>query len=458
MSDIWNEFEKIAVEQGLVEADQDLVKNAKEDDPNRPYKAPDPAKMPVRYDSIADDAIALLYGIQPESIYDDKKTIIENAHPETAVAMRAYDAMNAVWENEHQRHDMMAYIALKQPNGHLIQRRYVAAKQDLVNALVRSAFLLENRDEEQLVSLADSCAERLVEGRSEDPKGLKKEAVAVAAVAAVGAAATVLGGAYWLMYGAQSATNVWQNSQKVLEALQPLSNQKYAKGIRENVTKIMRMAQQIYASRNKLTQVQNVDTAIQAAQSPKHVAMMNALEGRIKQYIAQLQKVQAAIPTWISKIKLAHSTEMKNESDVWTKLRGATDPFFWSPDEILIDRLGGQKNWIGQGSTGGLMEAISKDIQLMNGMIQAAQQQVQQAMPQNLWTPPPGAQPAPQVAGQIPMGPAPTPGPGPAMGPAPQVQQPPRGNLPPPVPPPNPTQPGGAAKPAPGGFGDLPDW
>jgi hypothetical protein len=368
MSDIWNEFEKIAVEQGLVETDDDLVKNAKEDDPNRPYKAPDPSKMPARYDSLADDAIALLYGVQPESIYDDKKTIIENAHPETAVAMRAYDAMNAVWENEHQRHDMMAYIALKQPNGHLVQRRYVAAKQDLVNALVRSAFLLENRDEEQLVSLADSCAERLVEG-PEDPKGVRKEAAAVATVAVIGAAAAVLGGAYWLMYGATSATNVWENSKKVLEALQPLSDQQYASGIRANVVKIMQMAQQIYAVKDKLTQVQNVDTMVQVAQSPKHQAMMQAIQGRINQYLSQLRRVHAAIPDWVAKVKMAHSVEMKDQSDWWAKARGATDPFFWSPDEILIDRLGGQKNWMGQGSTGGLLQAISHDIKLMTGMI-----------------------------------------------------------------------------------------
>lgn len=383
MSDIWNEFEKIAVEQGLIELD--LVKQAEDDDPNRPYNAPDASKMPERYDSLADDAIALLYGIKPESIYDDKKTIIEIAHPDTAVAMRAYDAMNAVWENEHQRHDMMAYIALKQPNGHLTQRRYVASKQELINSLVRSAFLLDNRDEEELVSLADSCTEILVEG-SNNPKGLRKDGIGAAAVAGIGAAVAVLGGAYWIMYGATSATNVWDNSKKVLESLQPLSDQSYSKGIADNVTKIMQMAQQIYALKDKLTQVDDVDAAVKMANSPQHMAMMKAIEGRINQYIAQLQKVYTAIPGWIAKIEMAHSSEASDQSDWWAKLRGATDPFFWSPEETLIDRLGGQANWMGQGRAGGLHQAIEYDLKLMGQMMNAAQQRVQQAMPLDIPT------------------------------------------------------------------------
>ena len=96
--DIWEEFEKIAISQGLVsEADQN-----------------DPIPGKTHSESF-DDTISLLYGIKPESIYDNKKTIVENAHPETAVMMRAYDAMNGVVENLHQRQDMMAYIALKMP-------------------------------------------------------------------------------------------------------------------------------------------------------------------------------------------------------------------------------------------------------------------------------------------------------------------------------------------------------
>ena len=93
--DIWDSFEELAISQGLIsQADQN---------------DPIPGKT---HSKSFDDTISLLYGIKPESIYDNKKTMVEKAHPETAVTMRAYDAMNGVVENLHQRHDVMTYIAL----------------------------------------------------------------------------------------------------------------------------------------------------------------------------------------------------------------------------------------------------------------------------------------------------------------------------------------------------------
>jgi hypothetical protein len=248
MSDIWNEFEKIAVEQGLISIADD-------------EKQDDSTKMPARYDSLSDDAIRLLYGVEPESIFEKNKTIIEIAHPETAIVGRTYDAMNAVIENLHERQDIMAYIALKMPNGHLTHRRYVAARQDLVNALVRSAFLLENREESDLVTLADSCTDRLVK------KTILKEAIAPLAVAAI--AGILLGGVYYLGWGATTAQNVYINSQKVLEVLNSLSDKPYAAGIRSDVTKLMQMAQQVYAIKDQLAQVQSVDMAINTAQAER---------------------------------------------------------------------------------------------------------------------------------------------------------------------------------------------
>lgn len=445
MSDIWNEFEKIAVQQGLVSEDG-LVSEA-QNEQNEERTSPEPSKMPDRYDSLSDDAVRLLYNVEPETIFEKGKTIIEVAHPETAVAMRAYDAMNAVWENEHQRQDMMAYIALKQPNGHHIQKRYVAAKQDLVGSLTRAAFLLDNREEYGLMTLADSCTERLIEGEDEK-KNFTKEAVDPLTIGIGVGVAALLGGAYYVLYGTTTATDVYRNSQQVLQALDSLNNQPYAAGIRKDVTNIMQMAQQVYALKNNLANIQSVDTAVKTVKDSKYQGLVEVTDTRIKNYVAQLHKVQAAIPGWIAKIKMVHNTSTEGQSDWWGKLRGLTDPFFWSADETLIDRLGGQKNWLGEGSTGGLYEAIGKDIQLMSQAIQAAQQQVQQN-PESLFGPAPQT-PAPQT-------------PIPQVQPAPQpvAQAPvtvPASELPAPTPAPIPTPPSGSARKPPTGFGGLPQW
>lgn len=363
MSDIWNEFEKIAVEQGLISTAAE----------NEEREQEDPTKMPARYDSLSDDAIRLLYGVEPESIFEKNKTIIEIAHPETAIVGRAYDAMNAVIENPHERQDMMTYIALKMPNGHLTQRRYIAAKQDLVNSLVRSAFLLENREESDLVTLADSCTERLVK------KEIVKEAFGPLAI--VGIAAALLGGVYYLGWGATTAQNVYANSQKVLEILNSLSDKPYAAGIRADVSKLMQMAQQIYAVKDHLAQVQSVDMAINVSQVESYQAKVNAINTRINNYIEQLQKVYQSIPDWVNKIKVVHSTTTDTSSDWWAKLTGLAKPFYDTDDEELIDALYGKGDWFGAGRSGGLYQAIKEDIQKMSTAMQAGQQQVEQRAP-----------------------------------------------------------------------------
>jgi hypothetical protein len=440
MSDIWNEFEKIAVEQGLISTAAEDGEREQED----------PTKMPARYDSLSDDAIRLLYGVEPESIFEKNKTIIEIAHPETAIVGRTYDAMNAVIENLHERQDMMAYIALKMPNGHLTQRRYIAARQDLVNSLVRSAFLLENREESDLVTLADSCTERLVK-----KKTILKEAVAPLIIAGIAAAATLLGGVYYLGWGATTAQNVYTNAQKVLDVLNSLSDKPYAAGIRSDVSKLIQMAQQVYSVKDQLAQVQSVDMAINATQAESHQAKVDAINTRIGNYIEQLQKVYQAIPDWVNKIKIVHSTSTETSSDWWAKLTGLAEPFYDTDDEELIDALYGKSDWFGAGQSGGLYQAIKEDIQKMSTAMQAGQRQVDQRAPELIAQ---IAQPAAQPVAQrtIPVA-SPTTEPEYFMQEDGKVR--PGTRLPTPIPAPESApESTGAARVRPTGFGGLPIW
>ena len=153
-SEIFNEYAKKALEDGVISQD-DLKKEAQEK---------------VRYDSKSFSDIEALYGHKFEPNKGEDESIIDVAHPETMVVGPAYDAMNAVVENEHQRKDIMTFVALKDPDGHLVQRRYVKASGDLISSLVSTGFAMDDADEEALMKLADSCAGRLSE------KGLKKKA------------------------------------------------------------------------------------------------------------------------------------------------------------------------------------------------------------------------------------------------------------------------------------------
>jgi hypothetical protein len=413
-------------------------------------KQEDPSKMPTRYDSLSDDAIRLLYGIEPESIYDKNKTIIEIAHPETAVVGRAYDAMNAVVENLHQRQDMMAYIALKQPNGHLTMRRYVAAKQDLVNSLVRSAFLLDNREETELMALADNCAHRL-EKKSQE---LTKEALApvavvgiapVAVVGIAGGAAALLAGAYWFTYGATTAQSVFENAHIAIQYLEPLMANAKTPDLRRDLSiikgdleKIMRDAQNIYRIKGDLINVRSAFDAKEMTAADESKG--KAVQARLEQYVQQLLKIKQAIPTWVGAIKSEYSLGEEGVSDWWAKMRGVEQylPEFMQSqrfaDEKFIEKLWGKSgfgNMIGGfmggsrsegaqagGQVGGLLEAVNTEIQNVTAIINKANYDTQ-VMPQQ-------TAPAPTQAPRLDA----------------PIAQAPAGSLPAPSAAPDPSQPG----------------
>jgi hypothetical protein len=423
MSDIWNEFEKIAVAQGLVSVDDELVSEAQ----NKGRKQKNPSKMPARYDSLSDDAIRLLYGLEPESIYDKNKTIIEIAHPETAVVGRAYDAMNAVVENLHQRQDMMAYIALKQPNGHLTMRRYVAAKQDLVNSLVRSAFLLDNREETELMALADDCAHRL-EKKSQE---LTKEAIApIAVVGIAGAAAAVLAGVYWFTYGATTAQSVFENAHVALQHIEPLISNAQTADLRRDLSiikgdleKIMKDAQGIYRIKGELINVRSAFDATEMTAADE--AKGKAVQSKLEEYVQQLLKIKQAIPAWVGAIKAEYSLGEEGVSDWWAKMRGVEQylPEFMQSqrfaDEKFIEKLwgkpgvgsmvsgfmGGPRSEQAQagGQVGGLLEAVNTEIQTVTAIINKANSDVQMVQQPQMA---PGPAPAPRLDAPIAQAPA----------------------------------------------------
>lgn len=117
----------------------------------------DYADARVGSDDVSD--IDAFYNLKTDK---EDKHIIDQAHPFMAVVSPSYDLMNGVVENIRERHNVMVGIALREPRGHLTQHRYVHAKKELVDELVRIGFTLDHNDEHGLMKLADSCSERLV--------------------------------------------------------------------------------------------------------------------------------------------------------------------------------------------------------------------------------------------------------------------------------------------------------
>ena len=345
--DIWNEFEKIAVAQGLISV---------ADDDEQP-------KSKAR-DSLSDDAIRLLYNIEPEP--EKKKSIIELAHPETAVVGRAYDAMNSIVENEEQRHDMMAYIAQKMPNGHLTQRRYVAAKKELLDSLIRSAFTLDHQDEDGLMTLADSCAQRLEE------RQIKKEAIAPVAVGAI--AVALLGLGYYFYSGAPPAESVYQNAQKVIAATEELSDRMNLNPIKQDMNYLMTLARQVNSVKGQLSPIRSIRDSVSAAQKASEATKAEAAHKVINNFYTVLGQVRAEIPKWVKQIQAMSSNTDTEERGEWmAKLHEFTSSLTDTPEEKLIFALQGKADMFGQlkqfvpGTTGksvrgGLLGAINQEL------------------------------------------------------------------------------------------------
>jgi hypothetical protein len=173
-SEIFNNFVKIAEEQGLTSSDDTKKKLEKT----------------RRADSLSIEDIEKLYNVKPDQPKGAKykRNITENAHPESVIVAPSYDKLNALVENDNERQNIILNIVNKTPNGHLTQHKY--AENKLILNLVRVANDLDNRDQDKLMSLADTCLFQL------NNKQMVKEALGPLAI--VGIAVPVLLGALYL--------------------------------------------------------------------------------------------------------------------------------------------------------------------------------------------------------------------------------------------------------------------
>jgi len=305
MSKIFDEYARIAEEKGLIslaeENDNELDK-----------------------DQI--DAITLLYGIKSKD-YD--RNIMEKAHPDTLVISPAYDAMNGVLENNQERQNMMAYIALKMPTGNFVNQRYVAAYSELVNSVIKAGFKLDNSNEESLMKLADSCAIRL------EQNDIKKKAFPLVPIAALywGAAgiATLVGAIAAINQTSDSRQNVVANAQRCISELNDIStklpiNNILAElhGLVDDALGFNAIKLDVFTPKAVVEAAKNNKEDIKASQ--EYIAKLNHMAAEIPKYIEQLQALQPNEPAewdWLQKLKdIAHTIVPDDVTDAVNALEG----------------------------------------------------------------------------------------------------------------------------------------
>jgi hypothetical protein len=143
-NNVLENFFKIAQEKGLISEDA-------------PEKAKKILERTHRADSLSEEDIAKLYGIKVEMAKGNeyKKNIMEDAHPTSYIAAPSHDKLNGLVENNIERQNIIINIVNKIPDGHLTQHKY--AEKDLILSLVRLGNDLDNRSEDKLRALADTC-------------------------------------------------------------------------------------------------------------------------------------------------------------------------------------------------------------------------------------------------------------------------------------------------------------
>ncbi|HVI41787.1 MAG TPA: hypothetical protein VM577_14135 [Anaerovoracaceae bacterium] len=308
-SEIFDEYAKIAVEQGLISEAEE--------------------KTNPRYDTKTLSDIEILYGVKPNGEDDD---ILDKAHPNPMIIAPAYDRVNGLVENLKEQHNVMCGIARKPNDGKLTQHRYVNANNDLANEVIKLAFMLDKNDQEDLMSLADSCADRLT-----------KEAIAPLIIAGIVAGVAALAEGLAYLSNNPESQNIKADATKTLKELdEATSDSWFGSGfaqlrptlqpVIDNVSKLVKLADDFNADRALLTKsLLNVSSAVSKEQREKAVAQ-NAAEifrsGKDKEiantfneFKSTCDAVVAAIPTAIKALEDAPSQYEGDQSEVsrWLK-------------------------------------------------------------------------------------------------------------------------------------------
>ena len=213
-SDIFENFAKIAQEKGIISDDA-------------PEKAKKKLEKDHRWDSMTLSDIEALYGVKPDSEkeLEYKRNIIEVAHPGSMVISPSYDKLNGLVETDNERQDIILNIVNKTPNGQLTNHKY--AEKELTLSLVRIGNDMDNKDNKDLMKLADICLMQLSD------KDMKKKVASPLVIGVAVGAAAIIGGLYLQQHLPFANDGFKTNNKKLLEEVDDLiqSNSNWGVGI-----------------------------------------------------------------------------------------------------------------------------------------------------------------------------------------------------------------------------------
>jgi hypothetical protein len=298
-SDIFESFVKIAQEKGMISEDApDKAKKKLEQDP--------------RADSLDISAIEALYGVKPDIPKDMEyeHNIMEDAHPNSVVISPSYDKLNGLVENNIERQNIILHIVHKTPDGLSTQRKY--AEQELLMSLVRVANDLDNKNIDNLRTLADTCLMQVA------PKPLQKSAQIIPIMGAVSA---LLGGLYLQQHLPMINEGFEKNHQKLVAEIDDMlsSNSDWGVGnqykgqftnmLQDFKTKLTSFYNQYKKSESVISELEKPKTAkelMEQAKQPETNSVMEAyksLKDAFKEIIPYIGTIQKDFASESYKVK-----------------------------------------------------------------------------------------------------------------------------------------------------------
>lgn len=321
-SEVFENYVKIAEQEGLIsEADY----------------------ADARVGSDNKDVIEMLYGVKPNG--KDYKHIMEQAHPETVVIAPAHDKMNSILENNIERQNIMAMIALKTPSGDHTAHRYVKASEDLTKSLIRVGFLLDNKDQKDLMKLADSCSGRLSQLEKKANPLLLIPWYAYTAAVSLGLLAV-------FNRTSDSKQHIVNNCENTLKELNDLQGQMpEIDPMIEDVTQLMGLARQFEPAK-KIRALPDVLT-IHTDFAPQ-IAIAN-------QFKQKLDYMVRRIPEYINILKTSQPLKSEPSYDWWEKAKDVYHMIVADNPEDVINAFEG------------LQKSIADALQQVNQVLSSAQ-------------------------------------------------------------------------------------
>jgi hypothetical protein len=358
MSEILDEYYRIAIEKGLIKKEAQQTREEKWAD--KEYR----------------EKIQALYGL---NINNTDKSIIEEAHPDMIIIAPAHDKVNGLVENELQRHDIMVGLVNKSPVPNTPTRKI--AEQDLLDTLVSLGFALDSEEQYDLRDKADECSIELVkkvESKS-DKTQIKKEAVAPVA------AAGLLGLSWpWVLgiVGAVTAVGVLKNqligfisqgaiadTDRLISELNDITNTVGPQNkpiIKEWVDALNWFKSESNKIKTVLVRKQSIQvrdtSSFDQVGLEKEGEYSKADFEQIKKYTKLVETVSANLPRLRAALNSMSEEKDTSESEWWSAIKGAWHSFVGSD-------LDDAKN-----ATDALIKSLKSYIATLPGLVQKAQE------------------------------------------------------------------------------------